>query len=126
MTEIRTPFGFHIYRCLHSRFVDYLVSEASVDERDYLFRLLDNQLRFEFLFLATGDGRLTITTRVDETQENAWIGLAVRTRNRDGQVYDRRLFELHHNVLGIDPARVVASSQVLMEDEIAHLLEVDL
>lgn len=123
MKEIRTPLGMHIYRCLHSRLVDYLVTEASVDERDYLFRVLDNQLRFEFFFLATGDGRLSITTRVDASEENAWVGIGVNARTRDGEIYTRRLFELHHGVLGIEPWRVIASSQVLMEDEVAQLLD---
>lgn len=123
MREIKAPLGMHIYRCLHSRFVDYLVSEASVEEREHLFQLLGNQLRFEFFFLATGDGRLSIATRVDRSEQNAWVGVGINARTRDGDIYVRRLFEIHHGALGIDPYRVIASSQVLMEDEIAHLLD---
>jgi len=101
-------------RALHSGLVDWL-GGIDVDLRDsYLHRM--NGIDFAHFALAVGDGRFTVSTRIDG--DSAVVGLAVPTRGR----FDSMLFELPSSHSGINASWLISAGLVDLDDKLSTIL----
>jgi hypothetical protein len=112
------PYGWQVYRCLHSALIDYILGAPRDVAHVITDRALGGQLALPHLLLAIIERRVTITSELSEDQADAYVGLSVT--DDYGETF--QLVRLHHVALGLHPAHVWAANQLRLDEALAAML----
>ncbi len=117
MNRPRFDLPIHVWRCLHSGLLDWLI-RAPQEIRDSMMIRLDQQIEFpHFLLHVLDDQRLDVFVRVDEADQ-VQVGICVPVSNGDPWV----LFAMSGHHTGLDADWLHDVGAMRLDEELADLL----
>ena len=117
MNRPRFDLPVHVWRCLHSGFLDWLI-RVPQEVRDSMMIRLDQQIEFpHFLLHILDHHRLDVFVRVDQS-EQVQVGICVPVSNGEPWV----LFTLSGQHTGLDADWLHDVGAMRLDEELAELL----
>jgi hypothetical protein len=116
MTQPRFDLPNHVWRCLHSGLIDWLI-RAPEEVRESMMIRLDQQIDFaHFLLHILEQHRLDVF--VQSTEDDVHIGICVPVRNGEAWV----LFTLPGSHCSLDAEWLHAAGSLRLDEELAAIL----